>query len=43
MNDKKTTLLGIIATSAAGTALLASAVGLATGILTIIRGTKSGK
>ncbi|WP_269057678.1 hypothetical protein [Lacticaseibacillus zhaodongensis] len=37
---KKTMVLGIIATSAAGTALVASALALASGILTIIQGSK---
>lgn len=38
-NDHKTlTVLGIVSTSVSGAALLASAVGLASGILTIIQG-----
>ncbi|WDF81786.1 hypothetical protein PQ472_07590 [Lacticaseibacillus pabuli] len=41
MNEKHTTTLGIITTATAGAALLASALGLAAGILTIVTGTKN--
>lgn len=37
---KKTMVLGIITTSAVGTALIASGIALASGILTIIQGYK---
>jgi hypothetical protein len=37
-NERRITILGIITTSVSGAALLASAVGLASGILTIIQG-----
>jgi hypothetical protein len=38
-NERKAlTILGIVSTSVSGAALLASAVGLASGILTIIQG-----
>lgn len=36
--NKQTTILGIISTSVSGATLLASAIGLASGILTIIKG-----
>ncbi|MCI1284265.1 MAG: hypothetical protein LKG24_06700 [Lacticaseibacillus songhuajiangensis] len=37
-SERRITILGIITTSVSGAALLASAVGLASGILTIIQG-----
>lgn len=40
MSDKQTTILGIITTSVTGVALLTSAVGLASGILTILKGVR---
>jgi ethanolamine utilization microcompartment shell protein EutS len=40
MYDNKTTILGIITTAAAGTAVLASGLALAAGIVTLIHGTK---
>ncbi|WP_263849224.1 hypothetical protein [Lacticaseibacillus sharpeae] len=41
MNDKKTTVLGIISTAAAGTALLSASIALASGILTLVHGTRN--
>ncbi len=39
-NDKKTTILAIITTSAAGTALVASALALASGIVTLVHASR---